>query len=94
MSAPAGQCPAGQIRVVVADDEQLSAVPRRFGENGQLTHRHVLVVAEAGNGPAAVAAVRRHRTDVVLMDVQMPGGDGIAATGAVRALPQAPRCWC
>ncbi|HWM05427.1 MAG TPA: response regulator transcription factor, partial [Actinophytocola sp.] len=38
------------------------------------------VVAEAADGAAAVVVARRHRPDVVLMDVRMPGTDGIAAT--------------
>ncbi|MDQ2851412.1 MAG: response regulator transcription factor, partial [Actinomycetota bacterium] len=47
------------------------------------------VVAQAGSGVAAVEAARQHRPDVILMDVEMPGMDGIAATAAVReVLPQ------
>ncbi|MDQ2851705.1 MAG: response regulator transcription factor [Actinomycetota bacterium] len=47
------------------------------------------VVAQAGSGEAAVEAARQHRPDVILMDVEMPGMDGIAATAAVReVLPQ------
>lgn len=47
------------------------------------------VVAQAGSGEAAVEAARQHWPDVILMDVEMPGMDGIAATAAVReVLPQ------
>ena len=38
------------------------------------------VVGQAADGPAGVRACREHRPDLVLMDVEMPGGDGIAAT--------------
>ncbi|WP_380168375.1 response regulator [Jannaschia sp. R86511] len=43
------------------------------------------VVAEAPNGPMAVELARRHRPDVVCMDVRMPGGDGLAATREIVA---------
>ncbi|MFI0720775.1 response regulator [Streptomyces sp. NPDC021224] len=43
------------------------------------------VVAEAGDGRAAVEAVARHRPDVVLLDIQMPGTDGLAAAANVRS---------
>ena len=44
------------------------------------------VVGEAVDGAEAVAAVQAHRPDVVLMDIRMPGMDGIAATSALRRL--------
>ncbi|MGA5198397.1 response regulator [Streptomyces exfoliatus] len=40
---------------------------------------HVDVVAEAGDGDEAIALARRHRPDVVLLDIQMPGMDGLTA---------------
>ncbi|WP_392895903.1 response regulator [Streptomyces sp. LN699] len=40
---------------------------------------HVEVVAEAGDGYEAIALTRRHRPNVVLLDIQMPGLDGLAA---------------
>ncbi len=48
------------------------------------------VVGEADDGARAVAAVRAHRPDVVLMDIRMPEMDGIAATGALRQLDAPP----
>jgi len=50
----------------------------------------VEVVGEADDGARAVAAVREHRPDVVLMDIRMPRMDGITATAALRRLDPAP----
>ncbi|WP_084253106.1 response regulator [Devriesea agamarum] len=49
------------------------------------------VVCEGSDGNQAVPLVHAHRPDVLLMDVRMPSMDGIQATGAVTALPNAPR---
>ncbi|WP_206791546.1 response regulator transcription factor [Amycolatopsis sp. MtRt-6] len=65
------------IRVLVADDH--SAV--RFGLTTILGHAEgIQVVGEAADGAAAVRQARALRPDVTLMDVRMPGTDGIAAT--------------
>ena len=49
------------------------------------------LVATAQDGSEAVSAIMAHRPDVVLMDVQMPGVDGITATRRICARPQAPK---
>jgi DNA-binding NarL/FixJ family response regulator len=68
------------IRVVLADDQALL----RAGIRALLDAEDDLeVVGEAGNGPDAVALVRRLSPDVVLMDIRMPGGDGLDATRAI-----------
>ena len=75
------------IRVLLVDDEALVRVGiRMIIESGP----ELEVVGEAADGADAVDAVRRHRPDVVLMDVRMPRLDGVAATAAVRALDHPP----
>lgn len=68
----------GPIRVLVADDQEL--VRTGFGMILQ-TEDGIEVVAQAADGEQAVELARRHRPDVVLMDVRMPRLDGIEATG-------------
>jgi DNA-binding NarL/FixJ family response regulator len=71
-----------RLRVVIADDQPLM----RAGFRAVLEATGAIeVVAEAGNGEEAVAAARAHQPDVVLMDIRMPGMDGIEAT---RCLPR------
>lgn len=68
---------APRIRVLIADDNR--AVRR--GMRLQLdTVADIAVVGEVANGTDALTAVRTERPDVVLMDIQMPGVDGIEAT--------------
>lgn len=72
------------IRVVVADDQALI----RGGFRALLdAEPDIAVVGEAAGGDEALVVVRRERPDVVLMDIRMPGGDGLAATEAVVADP-------
>jgi len=64
------------IRVVVADDQELV----RSGFSMILEAQpDIEVVAEAGDGAEAVAAVRRHAPDVLLLDIRMPVTDGLEA---------------
>ena len=76
------------IRVVLVDDQQMVRAGFRMVIDSQ---PDLTVVGEAGDGDAAVALLRSTSADVVLMDVRMPGTDGIAATRQVTALPDPPR---
>jgi len=68
------------ISVVVVDDEQLI----RSGFAALLTAEpDIEVVGMAGSGAEALTVVRRERPDVVLMDIRMPGLDGVSATEAI-----------
>jgi DNA-binding NarL/FixJ family response regulator len=72
------------IRVVLADDQVLV----RAGFQALLDAQDdIEVVGEAGDGDEAYAVTRRERPDVVLMDIRMPGTDGLAATRAIGADP-------
>ncbi len=74
MSAP--------IRILVADDQALvrGALATLLDLEADIT-----VVAEVGRGDEVVPAVEEHHPDVVLMDVDMPGLDGISATAHLRS---------
>ena len=50
------------------------------------------MVAEVGSGDEVVPAALAHHPDVALLDVEMPGTDGIAATAALRAAAPASAC--
>jgi DNA-binding NarL/FixJ family response regulator len=75
------------IRLVVVDDQAVVRAGFRvvFESEGDLA-----VVGEAASGREAVAVVERERPDVVVMDVRMPGGDGLQATRAITARDGAP----
>ena len=75
------------VRVVLVDDQALVRTGFRMILEGT---DDIEVVGEAGDGAAAVGVVTELKPDVVLMDVRMPGVDGIEATRRVRALAGAP----
>jgi DNA-binding NarL/FixJ family response regulator len=75
------------IRVVVVDDEPMVCAHLRVILGGA---PDVEVVAEAHDGAEGVEAVVRHRPDVVLMDLRMPGVDGLAAIDRIGTLPGPP----
>src|SRR5215475_10499654 len=75
-------------RVLIVDDEALvRAGLRLILESGE----DLQVVGEAEDGAEAVDAVRRHRPDVVLMDIRMPRQDGLTTTTELQRLREPPK---
>jgi DNA-binding NarL/FixJ family response regulator len=69
------------IRLLIADDH----IVVRAGLRSLLGEvRDIEIIAEAAEGEEAVRFARRHRPDVVLLDVRMPGADGLAVLGQLR----------
>jgi len=75
------------ISVLLVDDEALVRAGLRMILE---TTDDLTVVGEADDGRAAIDAVQRHKPDVVLMDIRMPGLDGLAATLAIRDREEPP----
>lgn len=75
------------IRVLIVDDQPPFREASRMVV--ELTDGFQ-VAGEAENGEQAVALVSELRPDLVLMDVQMPGIDGIETTRRISAMPEAP----
>ncbi|MGP3937873.1 response regulator [Nonomuraea sp. KM88] len=83
--APHGASPP--IRVLLAEDQVLVRDSFKLLID---TTPGLVTVGEAGAGAEAVLLARRHRPDVVLMDVRMPDMDGIEATSRICADPSGP----
>ncbi|MFI1170042.1 response regulator [Streptomyces melanogenes] len=76
------------VRVVIVDDEQLVRLALRLVIDGE---PDLTVVAEAADGDAAITVVDEQRPDVVLMDIRMPGRDGLSTTRELLNRPAPPR---
>ena len=79
-----------KIRVVIVDDHAMlrAGLEQLLGGEPDLD-----VVGKAASGAEAIALVRELRPDVVLMDLQMPGVDGVSATREIVAR-RSRTCWC
>ncbi|WP_314175739.1 response regulator transcription factor [Streptomyces winkii] len=73
--------PGGGIRVLLADDEHLirGALAALLALEDDL-----VIVAEAASGPEALAMARARRPDVAVLDLQMPGADGVKVATQLR----------
>lgn len=79
------------IRILIADDEPMV----RAGVRAVLsTDPAISVVAEAGGGREAVELALRHRPDVAVLDIRMPGLGGIEALAEIRRTTPRPACSC
>jgi DNA-binding response OmpR family regulator len=70
--------------LMVEDDERLALLTERY-----LT-KHALLVTRVGDGLAAIAEASRHRYDVVLLDLMLPGRDGLEVCAAMRERSDVP----
>jgi two-component system, LytTR family, response regulator len=69
------------LRALIADDERLGRQKIRSMLDG---HDDVTVVAECANGGDAAAEIRRHRPDLVFLDIEMPGSDAFDVLRRIR----------
>jgi DNA-binding NarL/FixJ family response regulator len=71
---------SSKLRILIADDHALVRIGLRASIEME---PDIQVVAEAGTGEQAIAGYRKHRPDVALVDLRMPGNDGIQTTTAL-----------
>ncbi|MGW0683929.1 response regulator [Streptomyces sp. NPDC002754] len=76
------------VRVLIVDDEELVRMALRLVIDGE---PDLTVVAEAADGDSALTTAEELRPDVVLMDVRMPGRDGLSTTRELLGRPTPPK---
>ena len=81
--------PESALRVLIVDDEELARLRLRGLVNGNPQPR-AEVVGEAGNAAQALVCLAERGCDVVLLDIQMPGRDGMQLAAELRAMAQPP----
>lgn len=80
--------PSDLIEVVLVDDQHLVRSGFRMILESE---RDITITGEAGDGAEAVRLARTAKPHVILMDIQMPGTDGLEATETIAALDEPPR---
>jgi DNA-binding NarL/FixJ family response regulator len=76
------------VKVVIADDHEVV----RRGLASLLAGSDVKIVGEASNGDEAVKLTKKHKPDVALLDIRMPGKDGLGALEKIRKDMPGVRC--
>jgi DNA-binding NarL/FixJ family response regulator len=89
MSAAIPHQLGASIRVVIADDEAIVRTGLRLILDGE---DDIEVVGEAGDGKEAIAVIERTRPSIALLDVRMPGMDGLEVARRVLCTPHAAEC--
>ena len=77
-----------KLKVFISDD---SAIIRERLVTVALDQPDIAVVGQAENAPRPLAALRQTRPDVVILDIRMPGGNGIEVLREVKKLDPAPK---
>jgi two-component system response regulator DesR len=78
-----------RIRVILADDQRMfrEAIRTLLGK-----YPDIDVVGEAATGRDVIEAVAQHRPDVLVLDIEMPDGDGLSIAGQLREFSPVTRC--
>jgi two-component system, OmpR family, response regulator len=74
--------PARTAALLIDDDARLGALVKEY------LGKHEIAVTVAGDGPRGLAALRKDRYDVVLLDIMLPGPDGLEVCRRIRAAPE------
>ncbi|RAM49394.1 MAG: two-component system response regulator [Hapalosiphonaceae cyanobacterium JJU2] len=76
-------CESSTLRVLVVDDHELTRLTLQLIFSAQ---ENIQVVGLASNGQEAVEMVKRHKPDVIILDLQMPVMDGWSASSEIKAI--------
>lgn len=76
-------CESSTLRVLVVDDHELTRLTLQLIFSAQ---ENIQVVGLASNGQEAIEMVKRHKPDVIILDLQMPVMDGWSASSEIKAI--------
>ncbi len=76
-------CESSTLRVLVVDDHELTRLTLQLILS---TQENIQVVGLASNGQEAIEMVKRHKPDVIILDLQMPVMDGWSASSQIKAI--------